>query len=91
MEDLDSIAQQYQQFAERQAHGVSPTLETWARAVANDPALLAALATLPAPKRQPNLVFAALRWHGARPGDDEAPRVQWRPGSPERCSSRAFW
>ena len=34
----------------------------------DDRVLLSQLATLPAPKQQPNLVFAALRWHGERPG-----------------------
>jgi hypothetical protein len=67
--DLDKIAQQYRQFADREADGASASFYSWARTVAADPDLLARLATLPTPKRQPNLVFAALRWHGGRPGD----------------------
>jgi hypothetical protein len=69
MDDLEMISQRYNQFADREARGSSPSYETWSRAVAGDRALLSQLATLPAPKQQPNLVFAALRWHGAQPGD----------------------
>jgi hypothetical protein len=74
MDDLDAIARRYLHFADREARGSSPSYETWSRAVAADRALLARLATLPAAKRQPNLVFAALRWHGQRPGDRESLR-----------------
>jgi hypothetical protein len=69
MNDIDMIARRYRQFADQQAHGSSPSYEAWSRTVATDPSLLSQLAALPAPKQQPNLVFAALRWHGARPGD----------------------
>jgi hypothetical protein len=74
MDDLDLTARRYLHFADREARGSSPSYEAWSRAVAGDRALLAQLATLPAPKRQPNLVFAALRWHGERPGDGESLR-----------------
>lgn len=47
------------------AAGDSPCFEEWARGVAGDEEVLAWLATLPPIKRQPNLVFAAARWHGA--------------------------
>lgn len=47
------------------AAGDSPCFEEWALGVAGDEQVLAWLATLPALKRQPNLVFAAARWHGA--------------------------
>lgn len=69
MDDLEMIAQRYRHFASREARGSSPSYEAWSHAVADDRVLLARLATLPTPKQQPNLVFAALRWHGARPGD----------------------
>lgn len=62
-------AERYRQFADQEAQGSSPSYEAWSRAVAADRGLLSQLVALPAPKRQPNLVFAALRWHGARPGD----------------------
>src|SRR3984957_19543838 len=74
MDDLNAIARRYLHFADREARGSSPSYETWSRAVADDRALLSQLATLPAPKQQPNLVFAALRWHGGRPGDTESLR-----------------
>src|ERR1700722_6794507 len=74
MDDLDMIARRYLHFADMEARGSSPSYETWSRAVADDRALLSQLATLPAPKQQPNLVFAALRWHGERPGDTESLR-----------------
>ena len=74
MDDLDLTARRYLHFADREARGSSPSYEAWSRAVAGDRALLAQLATLPAPKRQPNLVFAALRSHGERPGDGESLR-----------------
>jgi hypothetical protein len=69
VDDIDTTAERYRQFAAQEAHGSSPSYEAWSAAVAADRALLSQLATLPGPKRQPNLVFAALRWHGARPGD----------------------
>src|SRR5690625_3880951 len=61
-------AETYRLFAEREARGVSPTYEQWALRLAEDAELLARLATLPPGKRQPNLVLAAARWHGA--GED---------------------
>jgi hypothetical protein len=74
MDDLEPIARLYLQFADREARGSSPSYDAWSRAVAADDGLLARLATLPGPKRQPNLVFAALRWHGGRPGDADSLR-----------------
>jgi hypothetical protein len=55
----------YRRFAEREAHGASPVYECWAVRVGQDEPVLALLEDLPAHKRQPNLVFAAVRWHGA--------------------------
>ena len=63
------IADRYRDFA-TYAAGDSPTFEAWALGVAEDPELHAWLADLPEPKQQPNLVFAAARWHGApAPGE----------------------
>lgn len=45
----------------------SPVFEEWSRGVAQDPDVLAWLDRLPQLKRQPNLVFAAARWHGLAP------------------------
>ena len=64
------VRQAYRAFAEREAHGVSPVYEDWALGVADDDAVADLLMTLPSGKRQPNLVFAAARWHGARGGYD---------------------
>lgn len=58
------VAERYRDFASY-ARGDSPVLEGWALGVAEDSALHTWLADLPEPKQQPNLVFAAARWHGA--------------------------
>lgn len=60
----DEVIAEYLDFA-AYAAGDSPCFEEWARGVADDPEVLAWLGTLPTIKRQPNLVFAAARWHGA--------------------------
>lgn len=62
------VARQYLDFA-GYARGDSPCFEAWAVGVAEDPELQGWIATLPPVKQQPNLVFAAARWHGvAAPG-----------------------
>jgi hypothetical protein len=58
-------ATKYLRFANLEARGSSPVYEAWASGVAGDPDILALLDSLPAPKRQPNLAFAAARVHGA--------------------------
>lgn len=60
----DDVIAEYLDFA-AYAAGDSPCFEEWARGVVDDPEVLAWLGTLPTIKRQPNLVFAAARWHGA--------------------------
>jgi hypothetical protein len=55
------IARLYLRFADEEAHGRSPLYEEFARHVAGDPGLHEFLLTLPREKRQPNLLFAALR------------------------------
>ena len=52
----------YVEFVQQAAD--SPTFAAWSRGVAEDEEMLAWLAALPVLKRQPNLVFAAARWHG---------------------------
>lgn len=59
------IAEGYRLFAEREAAPASPVYADWAQQVSTDPEVLALLAVLPPGKRQPNLVFAATRWHGS--------------------------
>jgi hypothetical protein len=58
------VVEEYRDFA-TYAAGDSPCFEEWALRVAEDREVLAWLGTLPPVKRQPNLVFAAARWHGA--------------------------
>lgn len=66
-DDAVTIAQVYLDFAEREAHGVSPTYERLCWAVSRDPEVLALLDT--AARRQPNLLFAVVRLLGG-PVDD---------------------
>lgn len=61
-------ARRYLDFARREVGDRSPIMRDWAAGIAADPDLLALIETLPAVKQQPNLVIAAARWHGARPG-----------------------
>jgi hypothetical protein len=72
----DDVVEEYRDFA-TYAAGDSPCFEEWALGVAEDAEVLAWLDTLPPIKRQPNLVFAAARWHGAAaPGSyDDLRRV----------------
>lgn len=58
----------YQRFATTEARGESPCYEQWSEGVAGDPELLRLIDTLPDPKRQPNLLFAAVRYHGFESG-----------------------
>lgn len=76
MDGLDDTAGFYRHFAEHEADG-SPTFAAWSAGVAADEEVLALLAGLPEPRRQPNLLFAAARWHGADApsGYDELRRV----------------
>jgi hypothetical protein len=52
-----------------EAAGKSPLYEELALAVAADPKILSFLTTLPAPKRQPNLLFGAARFLLGEPAD----------------------
>lgn len=62
MEPYADVVEQYAAFAREAAD--SPCFSEWAAGVAGDPEVLAWLGDLPPLKRQPNLVFAAARWHG---------------------------
>ncbi|MFZ3454296.1 DUF2332 domain-containing protein [Arthrobacter sp. 7Tela_A1] len=55
----------YKRFAALEARGVSALYEEWAGSIADDDAVLTLIDSLPRPKRQPNLVFAAARLAGA--------------------------
>jgi hypothetical protein len=63
VEPYAGVAAQYEEFAGHCA-GESPCFEEWARGVAQDPDVLAWVDSLPGLKKQPNIVFAAARWHG---------------------------
>jgi hypothetical protein len=68
VEPYAGVAAQYDDFAEH-SEGESPCFVEWARGVAADPEVLAWIDELPGLKKQPNIVFAAARWHGvAAPG-----------------------
>ncbi len=65
----DPIAARYLRFAEREADGHSPLYAALARGVASDAGALGFLATLPADRQQPNLLFAAIRHVCGTPQD----------------------
>lgn len=62
------LAREYVDFATAWVGDESPVFHEWALGVARDAEVLGRLESLPEIKRQPNLVLAAARWHGARPG-----------------------
>lgn len=67
MEPFREVVASYQGFAAEASD--SPTFVDWSLSVAADPEVVAWIETLPGIKQQPNLVFAAARWHGvAAPG-----------------------
>lgn len=63
MDLLEPVQEQYRSFVPF-ATGYSPCFAEWAAGVVDDPQVVAWIATLPQLKQQPNLVFAAARWHG---------------------------
>jgi len=63
VEPYAGIVEQYVEFAGHCA-GESPCFEEWAHGVAGDREVQAWVAGLPGLKKQPNIVFAAARWHG---------------------------
>jgi hypothetical protein len=67
--ELSRIEAVYRRFADDEARGRSPLYEALARGVAEDAVLLKLLAGMPPPKRQPNLLFAAVRHVAGVPQD----------------------
>jgi hypothetical protein len=63
------ISDNYREFARLEAHGRSPAYESLAESVADDPAILRFLGSLPPDKRQPNLLFATARYLLGAPAD----------------------
>lgn len=64
-EDAERLRSYYRHFARVEAAEVSPRYAEWAAGLAADDDVVELLMRLPAAKRQPNLVFAAARVHGA--------------------------
>lgn len=62
MRDVPSTAERYHRFSRVEAHGRSPLYESLSEGVAGDPEILALLDSMPMVKRQPNLVFAVVRF-----------------------------
>ena len=63
MNDTDTaVADAYRSFAPLEARGRSAAYESLAESVADDPALVGFIASLPVVKRQPNLLSAAARY-----------------------------
>jgi len=60
-QSITDIAARYQMFT-TEAAGLSVNYENFARSIADDPAVLQLLATLPRAKQQPNLLLAALQY-----------------------------
>jgi len=67
--ERDALRARYVAFAENEARGVSPLYERLARAVAASEPLLRFVSSLPPAKRQPNLLFAAVRYLYGTPDD----------------------
>jgi hypothetical protein len=62
VEPYAGVRAQYLEFAEHAED--SPCFVEWSRSVADDPEVLAWVDSLPGLKKQPNIVYAAARWHG---------------------------
>ena len=74
-ESLD-VAELYRHWAQVEARGSSAVYEQLALEVARSPQARALLLEVPAGKRQPNLLFGAMRWHNA-PVADPPTAVEW--------------
>jgi hypothetical protein len=66
---FNAMRARYRAFAEHEARGVSALYEAFALHVAESEPLLRFLTTLPPPKQQPNLLFAAVRHLYGTPRD----------------------
>lgn len=66
------LAETYRSFAEHELALFSPSYAGLCRGIADDPQLLGLLEALPEPKRQPNLLLAAVRWLGGPVSDYSA-------------------
>lgn len=80
---MSETADLYRRWAQVAAWGLSPTYERLALAVAEDDAVLRLLESVEIGKRQPNLLFGALRWHGV-PVEDPQRSLAWAHAHPDR-------
>ncbi|MGH3550804.1 MAG: DUF2332 domain-containing protein [Pseudonocardiaceae bacterium] len=80
---MSETANLYRRWAHQAARGSSPTYERLALAVADDDAVLTLLESVEIGKRQPNLLFGALRWHGV-PVEDPVRSLAWARAHPDR-------
>ncbi len=78
----ERLAERYRSWADVGARGLSPAYETLAHAVADREDVLEMLLHVDSPRRQPNLLFGALRWHGA-PVFDPTAALDWAVAHPE--------
>ncbi len=76
---LAQTAETYRHWALVESHGLSPIYERLALAVAERPGVLGLLQHVERPRRQPNLLLGALRWHGVDVGDP-ASALTWVEG-----------
>lgn len=75
------LAEHYRRWADVEAHGMSPAYERLALAVADRPGVLDLLLRVERPRRQPNLLFGALRWHDV-PVLDPTAALDWAVAHP---------
>ncbi len=68
MPDEASTAERYARFADHEAAGSSAIYEEWSREIAIDPEVIGLLGELPTTRRQPNLLYAAMRFEGCAAG-----------------------
>lgn len=64
----DEVAALYDDYAQRWFSGHSEIYRQWAHGIADSMTLRGLVSGLPSPKRQPNLVFSAARFHGCPDG-----------------------
>ncbi|WP_448627384.1 DUF2332 domain-containing protein [Geodermatophilus sp. URMC 64] len=86
-DDRAHLAAGYRRFAEVEAAPVSPLYARLAAAVAEDDEILGFLTGLPTGKRQPNLIFAAVRYlHGTPAGPEDLRRAVLEDGDRLRAT-----
>lgn len=79
---LDETVETYRRWALVESRGLSPTYERLVLAVADDRPVLELLQQVDRPRRQPNLLLGALRWHGVDV-HDPATCLTWVVDHPE--------